>query len=202
MTNLDLLVIQLLWLLDPLPGLHQASFELAVDGFAAGAFEIGEDYDIVSRNGLREFTLVGTFNFGDEEENRAVGAILLAFTDETALEFVNDSEGFDSIQITGVGVGSNEELAQLVSEAIDSQDDNFEVLTQEQKIEETQGSFGQITMIFSTILIVFAFIILFVSSFVIYNVFSITLAQRIKELSLLRSIGASGKQLTLSLIHI
>ena len=45
-------------------------------------------------------------------------------------------------------------------------------------------------------LLVFAVIILLVSAFLIYNVFSITLGQRIKELGLLRAVGAFGSQVT------
>ncbi len=171
-------------------------FVIDVDGFDAGVFEVGETYDVVSRGSVREFELVGTFNFGDEEQNRAVGAILIAFTDNAAFEFVNGSVGFDSIQVTGDGVDSDEELVRLISDAIDADDNRLEVLTREEKVEETQDGFGVITSIFSTVLIVFAFFILFVSIFVIYNVFSITLAQRIRELSLLRSIGSSGRQIT------
>ena len=63
-------------------------------------------------------------------------------------------------------------------------------------IERTQGDFGQILSIFQTVLLVFAFIIAFVSAFLIFNVFSITLGQRIRELGLLRAVGALGSQVT------
>ncbi len=47
---------------------------------------------------------------------------------------------------------------------------------------------------FNIFLLVFAFIALFVGMFIIYNTFSIIVAQRSKELALLRAIGASGRQ--------
>ena len=50
----------------------------------------------------------------------------------------------------------------------------------------------------NTFLLVFAFIALFVGSFIIYNTFSIIVAQRSRELALLRALGASGKQVTRS----
>src|SRR5690606_25822315 len=43
-------------------------------------------------------------------------------------------------------------------------------------------------------------IALFVGAFVIYNTFSITVAQRIRELGLLRALGASGKQVVGSVV--
>ena len=51
---------------------------------------------------------------------------------------------------------------------------------------------------FNTFLLVFAFISLFVGAFIIYNTFSIIVAQRSRELALLRALGASGKQVTRS----
>ena len=47
---------------------------------------------------------------------------------------------------------------------------------------------------FNTLLLIFAIISLFVGAFIIYNTFSITVAQRLRELGLLRSLGASGRQ--------
>ena len=49
-------------------------------------------------------------------------------------------------------------------------------------------------------MLVFAFIILAVSAFVIFNVFTILIGQRIRELGLLRAIGASGSQVTVALL--
>lgn len=46
----------------------------------------------------------------------------------------------------------------------------------------------------------FAFVILLVSAFVIFNVFTILIGQRVRELGLLRAIGASGRQVTAALL--
>ena len=46
---------------------------------------------------------------------------------------------------------------------------------------------------FNTFLLVFALVALFVGSFIIYNTFSIIVAQRGRELALLRALGASGE---------
>ena len=55
---------------------------------------------------------------------------------------------------------------------------------------------GSTSAFLNTFLLVFAFIALFVGSFIIYNTFSIIVAQRSRELALLRALGASGKQVT------
>jgi putative ABC transport system permease protein len=54
--------------------------------------------------------------------------------------------------------------------------------------------------IFSTFLIIFSYIALGIGSFVIYNVFSITAAQRQRENALLRAIGASRRQVSRALL--
>src|SRR6185312_10079792 len=53
---------------------------------------------------------------------------------------------------------------------------------------------------FNTFLLTFAIIALFVGSFIIYNTFSIVVAQRTREMALLRAIGASTRQVLGSVI--
>ena len=53
---------------------------------------------------------------------------------------------------------------------------------------------------FRIALLVFAFIALFVGSFIIFNTFSIIVAQRTRELALLRALGASRRQVMTSVI--
>ena len=56
--------------------------------------------------------------------------------------------------------------------------------------EESQDAFQRLISVFNTFLLVFALIALFVGSFIIYNTFSIIVAQRTRELALLRAVGA------------
>ncbi len=53
---------------------------------------------------------------------------------------------------------------------------------------------------FRTTLLVFAFIALFVGAFIIFNTFSIIVAQRTREMALLRAIGASRRQVLTSVV--
>ena len=76
----------------------------------------------------------------------------------------------------------------------------LEVLTRGDLVAEQADTFNEFINIFRTILLVFAFIILFVAAFIIYNVFSIIIGQRIQEIGLLRALGATGKQITNSIV--
>ena len=69
-----------------------------------------------------------------------------------------------------------------------------EVVTGEQVGEEASDSINEIISIFGTGLLIFAFITAFVAAFIINNVFGITIGQRLRELALLRGVGASTKQ--------
>ncbi len=170
--------------------------EFVIDrtGFENGNFVIGENYRVLTPSGSEEYELVGNFNFADEEENASVGAVLLAFEQDFALELLNGGVGYDDVTL--LANGDIDELIAELEPIVAEAGDNLVVVSQADLIEEAQGDFGQILGIFQTVLLVFAGIILLVSAFLIFNVFTITLGQRIKELGLLRAIGAFGSQVT------
>ena len=60
--------------------------------------------------------------------------------------------------------------------------------------EEQTDEVGEFTKFFRYFLLAFAAIALFVGAFVIFNTFSITVAQRTREFATLRTIGASRRQ--------
>jgi len=68
------------------------------------------------------------------------------------------------------------------------------VVTGQTVANENTSSVNQALSFFSTALLVFAFISLFVGAFTIYNTFSIIVGQRTRELALLRIVGASRRQ--------
>ena len=65
---------------------------------------------------------------------------------------------------------------------------------------EQTNSINQALGFFSTALLVFAFISLFVGGFTIFNTFSILVGQRTRELALLRIVGASRRQVFRSVL--
>ncbi|MFM2076785.1 MAG: hypothetical protein RJA49_675, partial [Actinomycetota bacterium] len=70
----------------------------------------------------------------------------------------------------------------------------IEVVTGEQVANETSKQIGQIVSIFRWVLLGFAMVALFVSAFLINNTFQIIISQRLRDLALLRALGASGPQ--------
>lgn len=171
-------------------------FALDVDAAADDDFIIGDRYEVQTPAGLREMTLTGTFFFAAEDENALVGAKLVAFETSAAVELLNEGLGYDDVTITLESGADEAAVISAVDEVIAG---DLEVLTREAIADEQAEDFNEFIDIFRTILLVFAFIILLVAAFIIYNVFSIIVGQRIQEIGLLRSLGATGRQITRSI---
>ena len=105
----------------------------------------------------------------------------------------------DAFLVQGDGTLSDEELAKVINAAL-LPSDKLETLTGAQITEETTSQIKKVLGFLTTFLTAFSFIALGIGCFVIYNVFSITAAQRQRESALLRAIGASRRQVTNSLI--
>ena len=188
--------IPLLYIQEGHPPQGPGEFTLDTDAFEAGNFVVGETYTVVNPAGPGDFKLVGTFFYASPDENAVVGAKLVAFDTATAREVINLGTGYDQITFETRGVDS-EAIADSVGAALPA---GVELVTGEQLVEEQTEEFEEFIGFFQTFMLVFAFIILAVSAFVIFNVFTILIGQRIRELGLLRAIGASGTQVTAALL--
>ena len=175
------------------------SNEVVLDKATAdnGEFVVGDNVRVVAVRGTREFTLVGIASYGDISSPG--GATFALFDQPTASEFLLQPGFVDAILVEGDDSVSDEVLAQRINAAL-SADLKLETLTGAEITAEVQGQIKDVLNIFSTFLIVFSYIALGIGSFVIYNVFSITAAQRLRENALLRAIGASRRQVSRALL--
>ena len=175
------------------------STEVALDEASAkaGNYVVGDTVKVVAQAGSREFTLVGIAGYGDVRSPG--GATFALFDLATAQEFLAKPGFVDAILISGDGSVSDEELAKAINAVIPSSY-KTETLTGAEITKETQDQIGSALSFFSILLSTFSYIALGVGSFVIYNVFSISAAQRQRENALLRAIGASKKQVTRALM--
>ena len=162
-----------------------------------GKFAVGDTVRVVSFAGPREFTLVGIASYGDVASPG--GATFALFDQPTASEFLLQPGYVDAILVQSDKSVSDEELAKRIDAALDPAL-KLETLTGAEITAEVQGQIKNVLNIFSTFLIVFSYIALGIGSFVIYNVFSITAAQRQRENALMRAIGASRRQVGRTLL--
>ncbi len=165
--------------------------ELVIDNASAkaGKLDVGDRVSVIGTSGTREFELVGIAQFGDTDSPGGASFALMDLP--TAQEFL-DLEG----ELTGISIVADDGLSQdqIVANLTAALDGPVEAVTGEQLTEESQSAIQSGLSFFNIFLTVFAMIALFVSSFVIYNTFSILIAQKQRELALLRAIGASRRQ--------
>lgn len=173
--------------------------EVALDEASAekAGYVLGDTVKVVAQSGSRTFTMVGIASYGDVRSPG--GATFALFDVPTAAEFLGKPGFVDAILVVGDGSRSDEALAQDI-DAIFEPSQKVETLTGAEITKETQDDIGQALSFFSIFLTIFSVIALGVGSFVIYNVFSISAAQRQRENALLRALGANRSQITRSLL--
>ena len=174
--------------------------EIALDAASAkkAKYILGDSVKVTAAAGSRDFTLVGIASYGAVRSPG--GATFALFDPETASEFLAQRGKIDSILVVSDRSVSDVELSARIKAAL-SKYPKLEVLTGAEITEETQNEIGKVLSFFSLFLGIFSFIALGVGCFVIYNVFSITAAQRQRENALLRAIGASRRQVQTTLIE-
>jgi putative ABC transport system permease protein len=167
-----------------------------VDVADLGGFEVGDTVTVVpGREAPREYQLVGLVSFGDA--NALAGATLTGFTTPEAQRIFNLEDRFQSIEIA---VADDADIDVVSDEVAALLPEGYEVVDRTAVVEEGQQSIGQFIDIFQNVLLGFAFVTLFVSSFLIYNTFRIVVGQRVRELALLRAVGASPRQVFVSVL--
>ena len=160
-----------------------------------GKYAVGDTVNVSVTNGVQPFKVVGIAKFGKLETWGGAQAAL--FATSTIQTLVGEPGMYDWISVAGQNNESQTQLSGEISKVIPP---GTEAITGAEFTEESQSAFQKIIAIFSTFLLVFALIALFVGSFIIYNTFSIIVAQRTKELALLRALGASRGQVLRSII--
>ena len=159
-------------------------------------YAISDRVRVTAQSGSRTFTLVGIANYGDVSSPG--GATFALFDQPTASEFLLREGYVDAFLVKGDGTLSDEDLAARITASLDPTL-KLETLTGAQITQETQDQIGQVLSFLTIFLTAFSLIALGIGCFVIYNVFSITIAQRLRENALLRAIGASKRQVSTSM---
>ena len=151
---------------------------------------IGDSIGVLAKEATVDMTIVGTATFGAVEG--IPGFTVVAAEDTAAQAMFAQPGSYDSIVVASDGTATNDELATAVQAAVGS--DDLEILTGDADTADKQATFKEDMNFFNTFLLAFAYIALFVGMFIIYNTFSIIIAQRMREMAMLRAVGASRRQ--------
>jgi putative ABC transport system permease protein len=158
-------------------------------------FKVGQSVLILSAGPPKTYTITGIAKFGNAPN--LAGATLAAFTLPTAQAVVGEPGHLDYIDIVAQPGADKAVVQHDIAKALPA---GTEVVTGQTVIQEDTSAVNQALSFFSTALLVFAFISLFVGAFTIFNTFSITVGQRTRELALLRVVGASRRQVFRSVL--
>jgi len=158
-------------------------------------FAVGDEVTVLTPTGSHQFKVAGIARFGNVDS--PLGATLAVFELPTAQEVLGLPGRFSDIVVAAEPGVSQDELAQRISEVLPS---GLEAITGEDLTSEQQSTTRDQLGFFNTFLLTFALIALFVGSFIIYNTFSIIVAQRTREMALLRAVGASRRQVLTSVM--
>jgi putative ABC transport system permease protein len=168
-------------------------FTMDVDAAAKHGFVIGDRYELMAPDGRVEMTLSGTTSFG--ADNATLGAVLMQMNTAQAGELF----GIDGISNVAVRIADGANAAD-VQAAIAAAVPAAEVVDHETVLEESTADFTAEIDVVRNILLGFGGVAVFVSTFIIYNTFAIVVGQRMRDLALLRSLGADPKQLRRSVL--
>jgi putative ABC transport system permease protein len=171
--------------------------DVAIDAATSRSYDltVGTEVTILFQGPPREFTVVGIVGFG--EADNLLGATLAIFDTATAQE-VFDKEGLvDTISVVAADGADVDTVRANVQSVVPS---GVEVVSTETVADEQSQALEEGLGFFQTALLVFAGVALFVGSFIIFNTFSIIVAQRTRELALLRALGASRRQVMVSVV--
>jgi putative ABC transport system permease protein len=166
--------------------------EIAIDAGTASAqgWGVGDRVGLVLDGPVERPEVVGTFGLG-ELDNLAGASVVVLDRDTALARLGTDGELTAAYAVAAEGIGEAQLIAAIESEL----GEGFTVQTAAEVVAEQQEAFGPFIEVFSIALLVFAVIALLVGSFLIFNTFTIVLAGRLRELALLRAVGASRGQL-------
>jgi putative ABC transport system permease protein len=158
-------------------------------------FTVGDTVTVLDPEGDKhDFTVTGLVEFGVERMYSTAGAVV--FDPGTAREMTGVTD-YAEIDVLAAEGYTPEEVADAVAAELGAAAD---VRTGEEfglLLAEDVG--GQADLV-RTALLLFAFIAMFVAGIVIYNTFAILIAQRQRELALLRCVGAKRGQVFRSVL--
>jgi putative ABC transport system permease protein len=172
-----------------------AQVALDVDSAEKAGYTLGDTVPVLTTGPRVEAELVGVFTFGDT--GGSAGASLTAFETPVAQDLFGDPGAFNGVSVAAADGTTHEQLRDRVAEALG---DGYTVRTADEQAAALASDFQEGLAFVEIFLLAFAGIALFVGTFIILNTFSMLVAQRTRELALLRALGAGRAQVTRSVL--
>jgi putative ABC transport system permease protein len=156
---------------------------------------VGDPLRLLTISGDYEVTISGIAEFQVTNPGATV-----VYTDlPTAQAFaLNGEDRYTQVYVDSDGSVTDERLKDSIASVVGA--DTFKLQTADEYIEENRDEIGQVLDILEYVLLGFAGISLLVGIFLIVNTFSMLVAQRTREIGLMRAIGSSRRQVNRSVL--
>jgi len=174
----------------------RGSGEASLDEAAAdeSGLQIGDRIELASVERATIYRLVGLTQLGDASFG---GASIAQVTLAEAQRITGKEGEFDQISVAAEPGVTETELSNRIGRIAPR---SVRVETAKQNAERNSNKIRDSLGFLRIILLVFAFVAVFVGAFLIFNTFSITVAQRVREFGMLRTLGASRGQILGSVV--
>jgi putative ABC transport system permease protein len=159
-------------------------------------YQVGDTVRLSVNGPVLTPTLAGIFTTDDG--NVSAGGSLALFDTPTAQQLFGKKGTYDEIDVKAAAGTSQSALKAELDKALPSH--LVETTTGKQLADDQAKTIADSMSSLKQSLLVFAGIALFVGTFIIANTFTMLVAQRTRELALLRAVGASRRQVTRSVL--
>ncbi|MFE3830853.1 ABC transporter permease [Streptomyces sp. NPDC059092] len=174
---------------------EEGQIALDKDTATKGEYKVGDTVRVATNGPVKEYTLSGVFTTEDGAVN--AGGSLVLFTTEVAQKLYLEPGYYEKATVSAAPGTSDTALLAQVKKILpkNAEAETGDALATKQAKEIESGLSG-----LNQMLLAFAAIALFVGVFLISNTFTMLVAQRTKELALMRAVGASRKQVKRSVL--
>src|SRR3954463_4883283 len=174
----------------------QNADEVAIDAATAKKqkLKLGDKLAVVATAPRKSYTVVGFTQIAGVD---SFGGATVVDMQLPEAQRMLGKKGFDQIQVSAKAGVSPEQLRDQLRTALPR---TVNVRTGQQQARKQSNDIKDNLSFLTTALLAFAGISLFVGTFIIFNTFSITVTQRMREFALLRTLGASRGQVMRSVI--
>ncbi|MDT9700752.1 ABC transporter permease [Streptomyces sp. P17] len=156
---------------------------------------IGDTLSVIAAPGSFKVEVVGVVTFTTTNP----GAALIFFDTPTAqTRLLGDADAATSISVDAAEGVSDPQLKQRVAAALGA--DTYDFRTADEQAESDVEQLGGFLDIIKYVMLGFAGVAVLVGVFLIVNTFSMLIAQRTRELGLLRALGADRRQVRRSVL--
>lgn len=195
--------------LDPVNGKNLTPFKLSDGRFATAPnevvidkgtadkehYKVGDSIKVSAIGPVKTYKVVGITKWGNVDNFGTATAAIFTLPETQAM--FHKGNAYNSIL---VGASDGVSQAQLQSALKTQLGTDVTVQSAKKQDRFTLDGLTGFVKIIRGILIGFGLVSIFVGAFIIFNTLSITVAQRIRELAMLRTVGASRRQVMRSVV--